>query len=273
MEPAEVPTVKSPLEPRECRVCSECVGEPFLSGMIEKDGARAICSYCEEEGNTFSVDQIANTVGIILQEFYHRPDYDRETAPPEGAPLREIINELTEMRSDGFAEDVRSVLAERDAIEREETLSDDNPFGPDACYGRSSSVDTWDFDRGWYRFEETLKTETRYFNKHAEDVLASIFEGIDAYRTRLGRPVIVEAGPGTDLETLYRARVFQTERELREAMKRPDLQVGPPRSEKAVAGRMNAAGVAVFYGATDRQIALNEVRPPVGSKVLIVVLR
>jgi hypothetical protein len=32
---------------------------------------------------------------------------------------------------------------------------------------------------------------------------------------------------------------------------------------------MSAAGVSVFYGATDRDVALVEVRPPVGSKVLI----
>jgi len=32
---------------------------------------------------------------------------------------------------------------------------------------------------------------------------------------------------------------------------------------------MNAAGIAVFYGATDPDVALAEVQPPVGSKVLI----
>jgi hypothetical protein len=32
---------------------------------------------------------------------------------------------------------------------------------------------------------------------------------------------------------------------------------------------MNAAGVAVFYGATDPDVALAEVRPPIGCKVLI----
>jgi len=32
---------------------------------------------------------------------------------------------------------------------------------------------------------------------------------------------------------------------------------------------MNAAGIALFYGAIDRDVALAEARPPVGSKVLI----
>jgi hypothetical protein len=36
----------------------------------------------------------------------------------------------------------------------------------------------------------------------------------------------VDAGPGTELAEIYRARVFQTEDELKEAMKRPDAHVG-----------------------------------------------
>ena len=37
----------------------------------------------------------------------------------------------------------------------------------------------------------------------------------------------------------------------------------------AGAGRMNARGIPVFYGATHPEAALAEVRPPVGSKVVI----
>src|ERR1022692_4763350 len=105
--------MKSLLEPRERRVCFVCIMEPFLSGEIEKDGAGAICSYCGEDGNTFSVDQIAASVGSILADFYQRTDYDHDTAPPEGQPVQNVINELTEMADDVFAEDVRCALAER----------------------------------------------------------------------------------------------------------------------------------------------------------------
>ena len=37
----------------------------------------------------------------------------------------------------------------------------------------------------------------------------------------------------------------------------------------AAVGRVNARGIPVFYGATDRNVALAEVRPPVGSKVVV----
>jgi len=45
--------------------------------------------------------------------------------------------------------------------------------------------------------------------------------------------------------------------------------MGAPPTHVAAAGRMNARGISVFYGATDPDIAIAEVRPPVGSRVVI----
>ena len=45
--------------------------------------------------------------------------------------------------------------------------------------------------------------------------------------------------------------------------------IGPPPAALARAGRMNAHGISVFYGATDSKIAIGEVRPPVGSRVIV----
>ncbi len=236
-------------------MCFWCARESFLVEEIEKNGARATCSYCGEEGNTFSVDQIADAVGIILAEFYHRTDYHDDTDPPDGRPVQEVISELA-VTDAAIADDVRSVLLERHSAEKEEGQFEDNPFDSEVRYARNKSADTEDFESDWYDFEKSLKTQTRYFNKHAEYVLASIFDGIDAYRTRSGRSVIVAAGPGTALTTLYRAREFQKERELREAMKRPNSEIGPPPASKAVAGRMNASGVCrILRGHRSRRSA------------------
>ena len=42
----------------------------------------------------------------------------------------------------------------------------------------------------------------------AEELLARVFGGIDTLKTREGRPLVVDAGPGTPLDHLFRARVF-----------------------------------------------------------------
>jgi len=117
-------------------------------------------------------------------------------------------------------------------------------------------VDDADSQAGWFHFERRLKSEARYFSRTAEQTLRSIFEGIAEHKTEKGRPIIVEAGPGKEVSSLYRARAFQSPAKLEEALKRPDKEVGPPPPLAATNGRMNAQGIAVFYGATDPFVAL-----------------
>lgn len=119
------------------------------------------------------------------------------------------------------------------------------------------------------RLEESLANETRFFNPTAEAILTDTFGDIDKHRTHEGLAPIIEAGPTTQLTALFRARVFQANDKLENALKRPDLEVGPPPTWAASHGRMNPHGVSVFYGATDPTVALAEVRPPVGSRVIV----
>lgn len=276
------------LDTKERGLCFECVGERFLRAEIERDGQDRTCFYCEQDRKTLSIDQVANFVYARLSEFFDRPlqyppdlqaTFEQmardggEEPPDKGRRVADVIRDEAGL-CETATEDIRCILAERypeepDVIGLDDTGSKEGPFDPEAHYVKRESVNAWDFEDDWDRFETSLKGETRYFNRTAEEILTTIFEGIDEHNTINGRSLVVEAGPGTELAQLYRARVFQTEVKLEEAMKRPDKHVGPPPSSAAVAGRMNAAGIAVFYGATSAKVALAEVRPPVGSKVLI----
>jgi hypothetical protein len=119
------------------------------------------------------------------------------------------------------------------------------------------------------RFESSLKTKARFFSRTAATYLASIFDGIDSLHTCDGRPLVVDAGPETDFHALYRARAFQTDEKLKDALSKPDQKLGSPPALLAAAGRMNAHGISVFYGANDPKAAIAEVRPPVGSRVAV----
>jgi len=254
------------------RLCFECVLEPLLREKIEKDGLHGTCSYCQQDEKTLSINQIADSVQSIFTQFYRlieSPSLEDQPIAPVSVdqPVTQVIQDLVEA-TEMIAEDIRCVLAEREAAEDGDGSKDDS-FNPEKRYVKEPRLDSWEFDYNWRRFEKSLKNETRYFNRSAEDLLTSIFVGIEEHRAINGRPIIVEAGPGNDFVKLYQARVFQTEKSFREAMKQPDVGVGPPPRSAAAAGRMNAAGISVFYGATRATIALAEVRPPVGSKVLI----
>ena len=121
----------------------------------------------------------------------------------------------------------------------------------------------------WCSFENSLKTEARFFSRTAANHLTSLFGGVGELRTRDGRHLVVDAGPETDFHTLYRARVFQSDDKLEAALGRPDIHLGSPPAPLTPAGRINARGIPVFYGANSRKAAIAEVRPPVGSQVAV----
>lgn len=88
-------------------------------------------------------------------------------------------------------------------------------------------------------------------------------------QTRDGRSMIIDAGPNSSLAAVYRARTFQSDDKLEVALTRPAKDIGSPPSAHANAGRMNARGISIFYGASDPGVALAEVRPPIGSQVAV----
>ena len=121
----------------------------------------------------------------------------------------------------------------------------------------------------WQSLERSLKAESRFFNKAAESILNTLFDGLAEHKTFDGKGAVIDVGPGRDIASVYRARVFQTAVLLEKALMRPDEELGPPPTAIATGGRMNALGISVFYGALDEDIALGEIRPPVGSRVMV----
>jgi len=262
-------------------LCSECVGEVFLRAEIVRNGRDGVCFYCETEGRTFTIGEMADQIEIAFEEHYYRTaeqasymeylmskdediGYDWER---EGDTVGSLIGWSAELEEEP-AEDIRLVLAKRHYDYEAAQMGDENPFAEEAHYA-GREIDDSESQAGWVHFEESLMTEARYFNPTVEATLTSTFEGIADHRTQDDRPIVAEVGPGREITTFYRARVFQSEERLVEALKRPDREVGPPPPSAATNGRMNPHGVAVFYGATDPLVSLAEVRPPVGSRVII----
>lgn len=234
-----------------------------MSAEIEAQGTLATCSVCAKEGRTYPIEKVAERVGIALKEHYTETpsepsgyesalvsegEYDWER---EGDPVLQVIQAMV-----GIEEaPAQEILAFLD-------LDADAHFADaEASIGRLHSE--------WAAFEKSLKTEARFFNPVAQELLARVFGDVENERTRNGTPVVVEVGPGKSISALFRARTFQSDDRLEEALCRPDREVGSPPPRTATAGRMNAHGISVFYGATAPEVAVAEVRPPVGSKVVV----
>lgn len=268
-------------ELKEKNICHACVGDDFLQAKISKEGSFKECSFCEDNAKCFNLDEFSKLIDQAFQSFYYRtsdePDayqsmmmrdrefnYDWER---DGEPVIWAVANSCGIAED-IAEDVCSIL-EDEYSDYDSTLSGvETEFSPESYYEEKMPDDS-QWNSQWSKFSESLQREARFFSRSGVDLLESIFGDIDQLRTSDNRQLIVAAGPDTNLPYLYRARVFQSDQFLAEALAQPDKFLGPPPSVLAKAGRMNAHGISVFYGANNEAAALAEVRPPVGSKVAI----
>ena len=266
-------------EIEERRLCAACIGEEFLRGEVERLGAPGPCSYCESVGTTLLISEISKYVDTAFEQHFWRtsdePSSFEYTSMNAGGRDWERKGELAVYAiadaakiDEKAAGDVRWALKHRHWNRGMEEVGEELPFDEESCYA-ARKPDDIEFREQWRNFENNLKTEARFFGTAAKATLDDIFEGLGGCRGLGGRRIIVQAGPGRDPSSLYRARVFQAPEEFEEALRRPNVHIGPPPPKVAKAGRMNAHGIAVFYGATNPQVASSEVRPPVGSRVIV----
>lgn len=263
----------------ELLLCQDCVEDPYLSNQIRKHGNILVCSYCGQKDHCFTLCKMANRVEEAFNHHYEKTndqnteeEYRDQHADPdstywwyrEGESLPFILEDVGGIPTQA-AEDIQRILEYRHSDPGEEEEQD---FDREALYDlRGVSDQHW--QQNWDDFERIVKTESRFFSKKVAAYLSEVFSGLDQFSSYHKKNLACKAGPEEELCGLYRARVFQDREEMLLALKHPDQQIGTPSSKCARGGRMNASGVAVFYGATSEALAMAEVRPPVGSKVVI----
>lgn len=266
----------------EKRICHLCIRDGFLSALIAKDGVIGECSYCnDDEEPGITVEELADRVEGAFELHYVRTsdqpdmyetmllrdkeiDYDWDR---HGESVLYAIEQAAGIE-EGVAQDVLDILADRHGDWDSAQMGKEREFDPDSYYERKRAS-SGEIAAEWYVLERSLKLQSRYFNPQADSLMARLFGRLEQLATHGGRSVVVEAGPEREITTFHRARAFHHDSELDEALKRPDLHLGPPPASRAKAGRMNAHGIAVFYGANDQDVALAEVRPPVGCRAVI----
>jgi RES domain len=266
----------------DTKICSNCVGEPFLHSLIEQNGTTDACSYCGAADDVcISLEELADFIEGAFERHYERtsdqPDMyesmllrDRESDydwDRHGEPVLYAISEAASIEEE-VAQDVLDLLEERHADFEMAQMGEECDFSSESHY-ELKSIEDHEFAFEFNALERSLKSESRFFSQGAVAFLARLFSNIDGLQTDQGQPVTVTAGPEANITGIFRARLFHNGKELDAALARPDLHVGPPPSRMARAGRMNANGISVFYGATDPGVALAEVRPPVGSRAVV----
>ena len=266
-------------ELEEKTICTVCIGETYLSNCVEHEGEEDECSYCGEEVQCITLEDLADRVESAFETHYSRTsdepnsyqyamlrdkesDYDWDR---EGEQTVYAIADAVSV-SEEIAEDIQAILEYRHFDFENATMGIEDEFSSDAHYEEIMPGDH-EWQEQWTEFVRLIKTEARFFSRTAASHLSDLFDRIDEMRTHDGRSLVMDVGPDTELTYLFRGRVFQSEPPLQKAMERPDKELAAPPAWAAGAGRMNARGISAFYGATAPEIVLAEVRPPVGSWV------
>lgn len=266
---------------KENSICFVCIGEQFLSKEVEFEGCIGHCSYCDsEENEVYDLLKFAERIDKAFEQHYVRmgenPPDDwsieqiKEMAgewEPEGVPIIYAIMDAANI-SEEIARDVQKILESTHYSRSNAEIGETSDYYRELNYDFKGPDDV-EWQTKWVKFEQIIKTKNRYFNSEAAVILRKVFDDIDSLSLSFERPVVRVIGIGTDITFLYRGRVFQSDEKLKLALESPDLELGPTPWRSAKGGRMNASGISVFYGATNPEAVLAEIRPPVGSKALI----
>ena len=247
------------------RVCHDCIGDPFLADEVKGKGSNGLCGYCGKKRKALTLEKLAERIHEVLQEHF-RLSHIETPWSGSGYPVIDLIADMAGL-DEKVADDVRAFLSEPYEYEAM-TDGAENPYYSDAHY-EEHRPDEWGFLETWDAFRREIRSRSRFFSTSAEDALRSIFGDLSTLRTSGDQPVIREITPDDEGRFIWRARTAQSTKELEAILSAPVREIGPPISRLAKGGRMNAAGIPVFYGALDEGTCVAEVRAPVGSHVVV----
>ena len=259
-------------------LCHTCIGDQFLADDVNKEGIPVICSYCGETREAMTLEDLADRIHEVIENHFERtssePDWlssimlrERmlDCWVPDGEPVVDLMADIACVTEE-IAKDLTDLLSGRFhywAIKE----GGEDPYDSEAYY-EERRPDDFGFRYTWRAFCNEIMYRERIFPENAEPVLEEIFGDPSALETYNGTPVVREVNPSDEFP-IWRARTTQSKEELIAIIKNPAQQLGPPPHKSANAGRMNQKGIPVFYGALEETTCVSEVRPPVGSQVVI----
>ena len=254
-------------EAEHIHICYQCVGEEYLKEQIRLEGKRGKCKYCRGNRKSIPLPWLAEKIHEVLDKYFINTssEYCGHYGTPPGEPVIDVVQSIADVDS-VVADDVLNYLSYNFGPSPKDFEID--PYGDDAWYSEAPP-DSWNQQQSWGVFCGEVTQKARFFSPVAEKILDELFSNIISFKRYDGKSVVREVGPGTENDEIYRARVAQTQEELDQILSRPNKELAAPPAKYAKNGRMNASGISVFYGAASAETCVAEVRPPVGSQVVV----
>ena len=248
----------------EMNICPECFDNRALKRRLTELRPKFPNSEkCEFHPTRKAVplEEVGKIVEPALRANYAIGEwmYDHQ----EGDDLHTVIDETTGADDDRVIHALIAWLIHNDEYWP--------PDGEEAFYAEDQTyvtirLDGWRHGALWRRFREAILHRQRFFNDPAKAFLVEIFDGLQNQSDIDDKPVFYRLLPSEE-PLFYRARIVANEDAFSAIAQDPAGQMGPPPATLRRAGRMNAAGIAVFYGAMEKETAVAELRPAVGSLI------
>lgn len=288
-------------EANDIAVCVDCIDDDYLRKIVIENGAPQECTLCgENERPAFTPEDLGNLLEPLLRErlalggemrVFGGPDDEKGYFEQQGDPLEYFVAEALAQDFDFLDDIVQAVIDAEDVWPPD----GEEPFFDEICNYEPRGIFIYEMLEEWQIVQDELRSSRRFFNEAVKSFFASMFADIDTLLTpvvHMDSAIVAIAGVDTDLTVdagdaddkkvvrtlpegtdLYRARACRSQETLKKIAEQPYQHVGPPPSDKARAGRMNAEGIVVLYGALDFETAVAEMRPPLGGDTVTIMLR
>jgi len=254
------------------KVCWQCIGEDIVRAEIRAGQPRRTCSYCGIRRQAILIEDLARRVDPVFQNIVGEAEAGfvvRDGNPdwaPDGEYPSQIMTEMLEADTDEIGRDLVSNLARHYRFDVNDGGFDYYDDTSDR-YTILDAEDDW-FGRGWENFCDELKHQRRFFLDQSSHVLDEIFGPILREEWPPGS-AIRTIGPHSDHSHIFRARPANGRGEQQKIYSQRKRQLGAPPPGIAGSGRMNAAGISVFYGSFDLDTCVAELRTPVGGLAIV----
>lgn len=258
------------------RVCHACIDEPQLKVEIKRSGQPARCAYCDGTNlRTVTVTGLARRIDDVYRRMVRFADecahfsFDGgATWEARGETPGALIADLIVAGDEGIAEDIVEQLGEDHAFNIHRDGDTDWYDLGNETYEIEEPIDP-QFHHAWTNFCQSVKHVRRFFSEDATAVLDMLLGPLLEGRRRLFRGAIQTIGPADEGRFLYRARKANEDGDRKKIYSAPISELGAPPAALATAGRMNPAGISVFYACRDIETAVAELRVPVAGCAIV----
>jgi hypothetical protein len=258
-------------------LCHGCVEDYYLSKIISNEGTLIKCSVCGAvERKAITVKRLGQIMEPIMREhFEFGPQIrkfgedDKDWWEQDGDPISEAVQEVLGQYFD-FDDEIVEAIVEADDYWP--------PDGEEAYWDTTNlyvptRVRTEHYLADWHNTLLELKHGRRFFSPSSRALFEKLFDGIDDLRAKKGDRLLPVARVLPKGTSIYRARICNSRAMLKSIFTDPIQELGPPPSNEARAGRMNAEGVVVLYAARDLKTCLAEMRPALGCEIAVIEMK